>query len=139
GRALTSLRMLKEMGQALANYFAAGVLALKEKMGPILWQFPPHFKFNAEKFDAFFKLLPRDTKAAAELAREHDAWMKGRVLTETDAKRPIRYAVEVRNASFESGEFVQLLRRHKIALVFADTAGKWPYAEDLTGDLVSLR
>jgi len=139
GRYITHMRRLKDIEKPLANYFASGVLALKEKMGPILWQFPPHFKFDAQKFDAFFKLLPRDTTAAAELARGHDAWMKGRVLTETDAKRPIRYAVEVRHPSFESADFIALLRRHKIALVFADTAGKWPYAEDLTADLVYLR
>ena len=36
-------------------------------------------------------------------------------------------------------EFFQLLREHNIAFVFADTAGKWPYAEDLTTDFIYIR
>jgi uncharacterized protein YecE (DUF72 family) len=139
GRYITHMRKLKEVEQPLANYFASGVLALKEKLGPILWQFPPNFGFDAARFNAFFKLLPRDTKAAAELARGHDPWMKDRALTETDANRPIRHAVEIRHPSFEQPEFIALLRKHKIALVFADTAGRWPYSEDLTADFVYVR
>jgi uncharacterized protein YecE (DUF72 family) len=34
--------------------------------------------------------------------------------------------------------FIALLRRHRIALVFADSVS-WPYAEDLTADFVYLR
>src|SRR5262249_46458356 len=34
---------------------------------------------------------------------------------------------------------VSLLRKHKVALVVADTAGKWPYFEDVTGDFMYLR
>jgi uncharacterized protein YecE (DUF72 family) len=139
GRYITHMRKLKEVEQPLANFFASGVLALREKMGPILWQFPPNMKFDAEKFGSFFKLLPRDTESAAQLASRHDAWMAGRALTTTDARRRIRYAVEIRNASFENGEFIALLRKHKIALVFADTAGRWPYAEDVAADLIYLR
>ena len=123
----------------MANFLASGVLGLKEKLGPILWQFPPNFVFNEEKFEQFFRLLPRDTGAAANLAREHDDKLKGRALTETDANRPLRHAVEIRHASFADPKFVDLLRKHKIALVIADTAGKWPYAEDVTADFVYLR
>lgn len=32
-----------------------------------------------------------------------------------------------------------LLRKHKIAFVFADAAAKWPYAEDLTANFVYCR
>ena len=35
--------------------------------------------------------------------------------------------------------FVKLLRKHEIALVFADTAGKWPYMEDVTADFIYAR
>ena len=53
----------------MANFFASGILALKEKLGPILWQFPPQFRFDADKFENFFKLLPRDTEQAAANCR----------------------------------------------------------------------
>ena len=53
-----------------------------------------------------------------------------------DLEREIRYAVEIRHPSFMAPEFFDLLREHNIAFVFADTAGKWPYAEDLTADFI---
>src|SRR6185437_14710021 len=92
-RFITHMRRLKNSETPLANFFASGVLGLKEKLGPILWQLPPNFVFEPEKFDAFFNLLPRDTEAAATLAKNHDTWMKGRTLVSTDAKRPLRYAL----------------------------------------------
>ena len=139
GRYITHMRKLRDVETALANFLASGLLALKEKLGPILWQFPPNFGFEAQRFEAFFKMLPRDTQAAADFAKGHDAKLKGRALTATDAKRPLRHTVEIRHASFETSEFIQLLRAHDIALVFADTAGRWPFAEDLTSDFVYCR
>ncbi|MBA3477968.1 MAG: DUF72 domain-containing protein, partial [Lautropia sp.] len=56
-----------------ANFFASGVLDLRAKLGPILWQFPPNLKFKPEVMEAFLQSLPRDTLAAAELATHHDA------------------------------------------------------------------
>jgi len=55
------------------------------------------------------------------------------------ADRPLRHAVEIRNDSFCSPAFIELLRQHGVALVVADTAGKWPYAEDITADFLYLR
>ena len=52
-RFITHVRRLREIEKPLANFFASGVLELKEKLGPILWQFPPNFKFEAERFDQF--------------------------------------------------------------------------------------
>ncbi|HYE58955.1 MAG TPA: DUF72 domain-containing protein, partial [Rhodothermales bacterium] len=52
---------------------------------------------------------------------------------------PLRYAFEVRHPSFFSGDFIGLLRRHNAALVLADTAGTWPYTEDVTADFHYLR
>jgi uncharacterized protein YecE (DUF72 family) len=75
----------------------------------------------------------------AEVAKGHDERLKGRAWTKADANRPVRYAVEVRHASFESAEFIDLLRAHDVALVFADTAGRWPYAEDVTSDFIYAR
>jgi len=139
GRFITHMLKLKNVERPLANFFASGVLCLKEKLGPVLWQFPPQMTFMPERFEAFFKLLPRDTEAAAELAKGHDERLKGRSWTKADAKRPIRYAVEIRHASFETKEFIDLLRKQNVAFCFADTAGRWPYAEDLTSDFVYAR
>lgn len=139
GRFITHMKKLVNVETALANFFASGVLLLKEKLGPILWQLPPMLKFDTERLSNFFDLLPRDTAAAAKLASGHDERLKGRSHVETDRKRPIRYALEVRHPSFKTPEFVALLRRHDVALVLADTAGKWPYMEDVTSDFVYAR
>jgi uncharacterized protein YecE (DUF72 family) len=139
GRFITHMKKLRDVEAPLANFFASGVLCLREKLGPILWQFPPNFGWNEERFREFFQLLPRDSAAAARLAKRHDAKVKGPTWTKTDAPRPIRHAVEIRHATFMIPEFFELLRRHNIAFVVADTAGKWPYAEDLTADFVYCR
>lgn len=65
--------------------------------------------------------------------------MTGRSLLEIDAVRPLRHAVEVRHESFHDEAFIALLRRYKVALVVADTAGKWPDWEDVTADFVYIR
>jgi uncharacterized protein YecE (DUF72 family) len=57
----------------------------------------------------------------------------------SDANRPLRHALEVRHPSFETGEFISLLRKHGIALVVADTAGKWPLIREVTSDLIYVR
>ena len=138
-RFITHMKKLRDVEAPLANFFASGVLCLREKLGPILWQFPPNFGWNEERFTEFFQLLPRDTRGAVKLAKKHDAKVKGRAWTKTDATRPIRHAVEIRHSTFIIPEFFALLRRHNIAFVVADTAGKWPYAEDLTADFVYCR
>ena len=138
-RFITHMKKLRDVEAPLANFFASGVLCLREKLGPILWQFPPNFGWNKERFGEFFDLLPHDTGGAAKLARRHDDKLKAGAWTRTDAARPIRHCVEIRHATFMVPEFFDLLRQHNIAFVFADTAGKWPYAEDLTADFVYCR
>jgi uncharacterized protein YecE (DUF72 family) len=86
----------------------------------------------------FLSALPRDTEAAAELARRHDHRVAGRALTQTDVRRPLRHAIEIRHPSFLDPAFITLLRRQGVALVFADTVD-WPYAEDVTADFIYLR
>jgi uncharacterized protein YecE (DUF72 family) len=137
-RFITHLKQLREVETPLANFFASGVLRLEEKLGPFLWQFSPRFRFDAERFDHFLGLLPRDSAAAAVLAEHHDHRLKGRAWIKTGRKRLLRHAVEIRHPSFLDPAFVRLLRRHKIALVFADTVD-WPYAEDVTAEFLYLR
>jgi uncharacterized protein YecE (DUF72 family) len=138
-RFVTHLKKLADVEVPLANFFASGVLALGGKLGPVLWQLPPTLGFDADRLAAFFSLLPRTTGAAAQLAAHHDERLDGRALTTTDADRPLRYALEVRHASFETIEFVNLLRDNDIALVCADSAGKWPVLDDVTSDFVYVR
>lgn len=138
-RFITHMKKLKDVDTALANFFASGLLNLREKLGPILWQFPPQLGFNEEKFAAFMEQLPRTTGEASRLARKHDERVTGRAVLKADADRPIRHAFEVRHDSFLDDAFVRLLRKHRAALVYADTAGLWPYAEDLTADFIYIR
>jgi uncharacterized protein YecE (DUF72 family) len=139
GRFLTHMLKLREPLEPLANYFASGVLCLREKLGPILWQFPPNMPFIEDRFKAFFDLLPRDTVELTQIAKQHDASRKRPVYLEADIKRPVRHAVEFRHESFLTNRFTDLLRSHNIALVIADVASKFPTAEDVTADWVYVR
>lgn len=136
---ITHMKRLNEVQTPLANFFASGVFELRDKLGPILWQFPPQLPFKPDRFESFFELLPRDTAAAAALAKRHDHRVEGRTSLAIDEPRPLRHAVEIRHPSFIDEAFIALLRRHGIALVVADTAGKWPLLEDLTADFVYVR
>jgi uncharacterized protein YecE (DUF72 family) len=138
-RFITHVKRLREIEAPLANFFASGVFELREKFGPLLWQFPGNFKYDHDRFARFFERLPRDTEAALKLARRRDFRMKGRARLAIDRKRRLRHAIEIRHPSFLDEDFVALLREHGIALVVADTAGKWPYVEDLTADFVYMR
>jgi uncharacterized protein YecE (DUF72 family) len=138
-RFITHLKRLKDVDAPLANFFASGVLHLREKLGPFLWQLPPHLPYDPQRLEAFFQLLPRTGSDAATLARRHDDRVKDRVWTKADGIHQIRHALEVRHPSFVSAHFIELLRANKIALVVADTAGKWPFMEDVTADFVYVR
>ncbi|GAA4838888.1 DUF72 domain-containing protein [Saccharopolyspora rosea] len=138
-RFITHMKKLRDAEVPLANFFASGVLALGPKLGPLLWQLPPSLGFDSARLAAFFDLLPRSTGEAAALASRHDERLAGRALTETDADRPMRHALEVRHPSFACAEAVRLLREHDIGLVVADAAGDWPYLEDVTSDFVYVR
>ncbi len=138
-RFITHLKRLNQIEVPLANFFASGLLKLNQKLGPILWQFPPNFIFDRDRLEKFFQILPRDTQAAASLAEKHDQRVKGQAWTTTDLKRPLRYALEFRHRTFTSDQSLQLLRDYNIAAVVADTAGKWPYLEEVTADLVYIR
>jgi uncharacterized protein YecE (DUF72 family) len=137
-RYITHMLRLTRLKAPLANFLASGVLALGPKLGPILWQFPPNFRFDPEKLESFFQLLPRDTHAAACLARQHDARVSGRSFLQPGPKHRLRHAIEIRHESFVVPEFIQLLRKHRIALVCADTV-EWPLLMDVTSDFIYCR
>ena len=139
GRYITHMLRLRECERAMANFFASGIFNLREKIGPFLWQFPPQFRYDEARFENFFRLLPRDMESALALARRRDSRMTGRCRLAVDCNRRLRHAVEIRHESFVDERFVSQLRRHRIGLVVADTAGKWPYYEDVTADFVYIR
>jgi len=139
GRYVTHMRKLRDVQQPLANFFASGVLGLREKLGPVLWQLPPSLGYDAERFERFFDLLPHDTTAALRLARKRDSRMKGRALLSIDRNRPLRHAVEIRHESFLDASFIDMLRARNIALVVAETAGRWPLTYDVTANFIYMR
>lgn len=139
GRYITHMRKLLDVGKPLANFFASGVLALEHKTGPFLWQLPPALRYDRKRLERFLSMLPRDSQEAAKLARGHDSWLRGRSLTRVISNRPFRHALEVRNRSFENEEFVRLMKAMEVAIVVADTAGKWPLIEERTADFMYAR
>jgi uncharacterized protein YecE (DUF72 family) len=138
-RYITHLLRLASIDKPLANFFASGILALRDKLGPLLWQFPPQFAYRRDRLARFFSMLPRSTKEALALARRRDARLHGRSRLAIDADRPLRHAVEIRHPSFMNEDFVSLLRDFQVGLVVADTAGKWPRMLHVTADFVYVR
>ncbi|HEX8904274.1 MAG TPA: DUF72 domain-containing protein [Longimicrobiaceae bacterium] len=138
-RFITHMLKLRNVETALPNFFASGVLRLREKLGPILWQFPERMPADLERFERFLHALPKTSDEAAEIAVRHDHRLDGRAWTEAEVSIPLRHAFEIRHPGFLGPDFVALLRQHNAALVFADTAGRWPYAEDVTADFAYVR
>jgi uncharacterized protein YecE (DUF72 family) len=114
-RNVVNSKKLAEAGEGIDWFFRSGVLELGDKLGPVLWQFAPFKRFNAEDFAAFLKLLP--DKAGG---------------------RSLQHAIEVRHDSFRTPEFVSLLRDHNVAVVYADS-DEHPAIADLTADFVYAR
>lgn len=137
-RFITHIRRLKDCEGPLANFCAQGILRLGKKLGPILWQLPPTFKFDPEILESFFKLLPHTHKDAAVIAANHDRWMNARAWLEAEHDAPLRHAVEIRHESFANEEFIAILRRNDVALVVADTP-QWPRLFDVTADFMYCR
>jgi uncharacterized protein YecE (DUF72 family) len=138
-RFITHNLKLRRARPALANFYASGVLALGRRTGPFLWQLPASYRFDAERLEEFMALLPRRTSEAEALARGHDDRLKKGALVEAAERVPLRHAFEVRHESYLQEDFYNLLRRNNFALVIADTAGKFPYAEHVTADFVYVR
>ena len=111
----TNRRVLAEAGPSIERFFTSGVLELKSKLGPILWQMAPTKKFDPEDFAGFLALLPAKLDGLA-----------------------IRHTVEVRHETFLDAAFIDLLRKHAVAPVLVES-GKHPMIADVTSDFVYLR
>ncbi len=114
-RFATNRRVLAEAGASIERFFASGVLELRDKLGPINWQFMATKKFDPADFEAFLKLLPRSVEG-----------------------RPIRHAVEVRHASFAVPEFAALARAHEVAIVVAGDS-EFPHIDEPTAPFTYVR
>lgn len=138
GRYITHILRLKNTREALANFFASGMLTLGPKLGPLLWQLPPNLPFDPDALDAFLGSLPTTARAAAELAGESTLDEDRRDATVT-VDLPLRHAVEARHPSFADPAFARIARAHGAAVVVADTAGRYPLLREVTADFVYVR
>ena len=114
-RFATNRRVLAESGGSIEKFFESGVTELKEKLGAVNWQFMATKKFDPSDFEAFLKLLPKKVDGQA-----------------------IRHAVEVRHDSFKTKAFVELCRKHGVAIVFGADSD-FPLIGDVTADFVYAR
>jgi uncharacterized protein YecE (DUF72 family) len=114
-RFVTHRRELKDAGESIDRFLNSGVIELGDRLGPLLWQFPPFKKFDAADFGSFLELLPKDFRG-----------------------HRLRHVVEVRHASFRVPEFVALLRRFETPVVFSEHE-TYPAIPDVTGDFLYLR
>jgi uncharacterized protein YecE (DUF72 family) len=136
-RYITHQKKLAGVETALANFFASGPLELSDKLGPVLWQLPNQQRFDAARLDRFLGLLPRDTDAAAAMARRHDHRIEDPAYG-PGVKHRVRHVLEVRHESFLCDELVTIARRHGVALAFSQAAA-WPYTEEITAGFVYVR
>jgi len=114
-RFATNRRVLAEAGDSIKRFIDSGVLELRDRLGPMLWQFAPTKKFDAADFGKFLELLPREADG-----------------------RNLRHVVEVRHGSFRTAEFIALMRAFAIPVVFTDHV-TYPSLADLAGDFVYAR
>jgi uncharacterized protein YecE (DUF72 family) len=136
---ITHQKKLNDVRIPLANFFAQGILKLGKKVGPILWQLAPWYRFSRGRLEEFISLLPRSTAEASELAAENTIRKENGAFVDLIEDVPLRYAFEPRHPSFFSEDFVTLLREYNAALAFADSAKKFPYLEDVTADFIYIR
>jgi uncharacterized protein YecE (DUF72 family) len=114
-RAVVNKTVLAEAAEPLDWFFKSGITELGDKLGPVMWQFAPFKKFDPEDFGAFLALLPKEAGGLK-----------------------LRHVVEVRSTTFLVPEFVALLRKHNVAVVFAES-DDYPMIADVTADFVHAR
>jgi uncharacterized protein YecE (DUF72 family) len=139
GRFITHMRRLRGVEAALSNFFASGLLCLRHKLGPILWQLPPSLAFDAGRLRDFFALLPRSFAEISRLARGHDSRLDGRSVVTCDHEQVVRHALEVRHHSFQCEAFLELSREHGVAVCLADSAGLYPIIDAPALDFAYFR
>ncbi len=114
-RFCTNRRVLAEAGPSVEKFVTSGLSELKEKLGPINWQFMATKAFDSADFEAFLKLLPKEVEGIK-----------------------LRHAVEVRHPSFRSPDFVALLREYGVAAITSGDSD-FPQIADVTAPFVYAR
>jgi uncharacterized protein YecE (DUF72 family) len=114
-RYATHRTVLAEAGPSIERFLASGIFELGPKLGPILWQFHPAKKFVADDFAAFLDLLPEHCDGGS-----------------------LRHVLEVRHESFLDPAFIELARKHGVAIALVDSEKHSPIA-DVTADFVYAR
>jgi uncharacterized protein YecE (DUF72 family) len=136
-RFVTHNKKLRDVRDALANFFASGLLELDRKLGPILWQLPANLRFDAARVEEFLAELPRATDAAAALARRHGPQVRDPAFG-SGRRHGLRHVIEVRHESYLVDEMITIARRHGVALA-ASHSSAWPYVEEITAGFVYVR
>ena len=113
GRITASATLAKTAGAVV--HFLEGIVALADRLGPIVWQFDKYKRFDPDDFVAFLELLPAEV----------GGWR-------------LRHVLDVRHASFINADYIALARRHRLPTVCADSA-EYPCIADITGDFVYAR
>jgi uncharacterized protein YecE (DUF72 family) len=114
-RYCTNRRQLAEGAESIKRFIAQGIVELRDRLGPINWQFMAAKQFDAADIESFLKLLPREVDGL-----------------------PLRHALEVRHPSFACGEFYELAKRYACAIIFADSP-EFPAIEQQTADFTYAR
>jgi uncharacterized protein YecE (DUF72 family) len=114
-RLTTHRKILAGTGPAIDHFLSSGLLALGDKLGPIVWQFAPTKRFEPEDFEAFLRLLPK-----------------------ASGGRNLRHVLEVRHESFCVEDFIALARRHECAICLAESDA-YPMIGDVTANFIYAR
>ncbi|MEZ5185034.1 MAG: DUF72 domain-containing protein [Candidatus Nanopelagicales bacterium] len=136
GRFITHLKKLTDPGPGLANFFASGPLALADKLGPFLWQLPESLHFDEGRLRGFLRRLPHTAAEAATQAQECDRRIVKHPHTPALTMK-LRHALELRHESYRG--CADLLREYGVAMVVADTGGRFPAFDEVTADFVYVR
>lgn len=136
-RFITHNKKLNDTDGPLANFMASGILELRDKLGPILWQLSPKIRFDPQRVDRFLGSLPGDLEAVSDLAQ------KATLDRPTFSERPednhrVRHVIEPRHESFFVEELARIARRHGVAIASSHSS-EWPYTEEITAGFVYLR
>lgn len=114
-RFATNRRVLAEAGPSIERFLSSGITLLRDKLGPINWQFAATKAFDPDDFGAFLKLLPKTVEG-----------------------RSLRHAVEVRHDSFRTPDFTALLAEHGVAVITAADS-RYPQIADVTAPFTYVR
>ncbi len=114
-RYCTNRRELAAAAEPIERFIRQGMSELRDRLGPINWQFMASKKFDAEDFGGFLKLLPREVDGL-----------------------PLRHALELRSPTFKDPRFYDLARKYNIAICFADD-DDFPQIDEPTADFTYAR